>query len=255
MKIVLFGAAGWLGRAALANLDQDHQVRAFEYSPEAWKSWEDIDGTWEGEKVHGDIADFDAVHKATEGMDAILHTAVYLSSKPGAYSAGDPLPFQVNLRGLWHVLESARQRNIRRIVHIGSCLAVHPKGTFFTAEVRSPEGGLYPITKRLQEEMCRQFHEIYDLPITVLRPDYIVDSRLGLGRFREKLGTADRPYYTGWVCRHDLAQACRLALELPEPSFDIFHIVGTPEAEKTCNVDRSREVLGLKYEGNLEQYR
>ena len=119
----------------------------------------------------------------------------------------------------------------------------------------SPGSVLYPITKRLQEEMCRSFHDAHGSRIIVLRPDYIVDSRIGLGRHRETLGPPDHPARNGWVCRHDLAEACRLAVESEEIDFDIFHIVGTPEADQTCNVARSREVLGLTYRGDLEQYR
>jgi hypothetical protein len=78
---------------------------------------------------------------------------------------------------------------------------------------------------------------------------------MGWGWHREKLGAGGRRLERGWVCRHDLAEACRLALETRAVDFDIFHIVGTPEAEQTCNVARSREVLGLRYRGNLEQYR
>jgi len=37
--------------------------------------------------------------------------------------------------------------------------------------------------------------------------------------------------------------------------FDIFHIVGTPEAERTCDVARAAKLLGLTYRGNLEKYR
>ena len=111
---------------------------------------------------------------------------------------------------------------------------------------------VYPTTKRLQEEMCRSFHDAHGSRIIVLAPDYIVDSRIGLGRFREKL---EGRYANGWVCRHDLAEACRLAVENETIEFDIFHIVGTPEADATCNVARSREVLGLSCRGDLEQYR
>ena len=32
MNIIVFGAAGWLGRAILMNLAGDHTVRAFEYA-------------------------------------------------------------------------------------------------------------------------------------------------------------------------------------------------------------------------------
>ncbi len=251
MNVVVFGAAGWTGRALLANLDK-HQVRAFDRDAEAWEIWKATDGEWEnGEIISGDIVDFTTVHHATEGMDAIVHLAVY----SGSYDVDNQLPFLINLKGLWNVLESARQRNIRRVVHIGSCQTVHPNGIFFTADVRRPDGSLYAVCKRLQEEMCRQFYDAFGLRIIVLRPDYIVDSRLGIGRHKETLGLGGTPTRNGWVCRHDLANACRLALESETIDFDIFHIVGTPEADKTCNVVRSREVLGARYNGDLEQYR
>jgi nucleoside-diphosphate-sugar epimerase len=188
-------------------------------------------------------------------MDAIIHASVYFGFEDGP---NDPRPWLVNLKGLWNVLESARLRGIRNVVHIGSCETVHPEGHFFDAEQRRPGGDRYPLIKRLQEEMCRSFWDAYRQPVVVLRPDYIVDSRIGLGRFREKLGPPEHPTRNGWVCRHDLAQASRLALAAQASGklqFDIFHVVGTPEADATCNVARSREVLGLEYHGNLEQYR
>jgi nucleoside-diphosphate-sugar epimerase len=255
MKTVLFGAAGYLGRAILANLesgDSPHAVRAFDRSPEAWAAWEDVDGAWAGEKIYGDTSDYDTVLAATQGVDAIVHASVYFGQEPE-----DPLPWLVNLKGLWNVLEAARQRGIRRVVHISSCESVHADGKFLSAEQRGPGKGLYPLTKRLQEEMCRSFWDAHRVPVIVLRPDCIVDARTGVGRFREQLGV-NAFTRNGWVCRHDLAQACRLALAAQasgQLQFDIFHIVGTPEADATCNVARSREVLGLEYQGNLEQYR
>ncbi|MDP6494547.1 MAG: NAD(P)-dependent oxidoreductase [Dehalococcoidia bacterium] len=209
-------------------------------------------GPWQaGEIVHADILDLNAVHEATEGMDGVVHLAVCYARE----QANDDRPFLVNLKGLWNVLEASRQCGVRRVVHVGSCCTVHPKGIFFTSEVRSAEGDLYGVCKRLQEEMCRQYHAAHGLGIVVLRPDYIVDSRLGVGRHRERLGSPEHPYRNGWVCRHDLAEACRLALEHETIDFDVFHIVGTPEADETCNVARSREILGLTYRGNLQQYR
>ena len=251
MKTVVIGAAGWLGRAVLANLEGRHDIRAFDLGPEAWQAWEDIDGPWEaGEVIDGQIVDFATVDRAIEGMDGIIHTAAYFGGDDD-----DENPFLVNLKGLWNVLESAQRRGVGRVVHVGSCQTVHPKGIFFEADVRRPDASLYAVAKRLQEEMCRQFHEGTGLSIIVLRPDYIVDSRIGLGRQREKLGPEGTRTGTGWVCRHDLAEACRLALETDKVDFDIFNIVGTPEATKTCNVGRACQVLGLEFKGDLEQYR
>lgn len=250
MRIVLFGAAGWLGRAVLANLEGRHEVRAFDLGLEAWQAWADVDDTWRGETVYGDLADFESVYAATEGMDGILHTSAYFGQEDN-----DPLPWLVNLKGLWNVLESARRREIRHVVHVGSRESTHPLGGFFDADRRRPGGEVYALTKRLQEEMCRSFHDAHGMRILVLCPDYIVDSRLGIGRFRERLGPGGAPYRSGWVCRHDLAEACRLAVENESILFDIFHVVGTPESDATCNVARSSEMLGLTYRGNLQQYR
>ena len=252
-KTLVFGAAGWLGRAVLANLEGHHHIRAFDLSPDAWKAWEEIDGPWNpvaGEVVHGQIVDFAAVDRAMDGVQGVIHAAAYFGTDDG-----DENPFLVNLKGLWNVLEIAKRREIRRVVHVGSCPAVHPKGIFFEADIRRSDAGLYAVTKRLQEEMCRQFYEGTGLSIIVLRTAYIVDSRIGLGRYREKLGSEGNRTATGWVCRHDMAEACRLALETEKTEFDIFNIAGTPEASQTCNIDRARRVLGLELRGDLAQYR
>ena len=75
--------------------------------------------------------------------------------------------------------------------------------------------------KRLQEEMCRQFYDAHALPVAVLRPDYIVDMTLGLGRHREPI---ENPVGSGHVCRHDIARCCRLASE-KAIGHQILHVV------------------------------
>ena len=189
-------------------------------------------------------------------MDAVIHLAVHFPSfDDEELAARDQNAFLVNLKGLWNVLESARRHGVRRVVHMGSCHAAHPQGVFYSSEIRRPDGHLYAVCKRLQEEMCRQFFEAHRLSIVVLRPDYIVDSQLGIGRFREQLDHDCLQDNQGWVCRHDLAEACRLAIEHAHLEFEVLHVVGTAGAEKTCNVARTRELLGLTFQGNLDAYR
>ena len=65
---------------------------------------------------------------------------------------------------------------------------------------------------------------------------------------------------TGWVCRHDLASACVLGAEKTGLGIQYLSVVGqTPEGkpppEATCNVERTREVLGWEVRGDLEQWR
>lgn len=250
-RIIVFGAAGWVGRAVLANLEGKHTIRAADYGPEAWASYEDVDGSWSaGEIVHCDIRDYEQVAAAIDGMDAIIHTAVLGGGVQGAYTPGSDLPWQVNLKGLWNVLDVAREQQIRRVVHIGSCQVEHPDGVFFDADVRRPDGSAYAVSKRLQEEMCRQFHEAFGISMVVLRPCSIVDSRLGISKYRKPLAEQG----TGSVCRHDLAEACRLAVEAEDIGLEVLHTTGLPEADDFCNAAHGRQVLGLEYRGDLRRF-
>ena len=243
MKVVVFGGGGWVGRAILASLEGRHEVRACDKGPESWIRG----GAWEnGEIVHGDIADYEAVDRALEGMDAIIHAAVYA----GAYDSDDLAPFEINLKGLWNVLEAARLRQIGQIVHIGSCQVEHPTNRFFSADVRRPDGSLYAVTKRLQEEMCRQFHEAFNQSIAVLRPCSIVASRLGLAKNGGQLESGT--WEIGWVCRHDLAEACRRAIEKEDLGFEVLHMAGAPEADQYCNTQRAREVLQMEFKTSID---
>jgi nucleoside-diphosphate-sugar epimerase len=244
MKVAVIGAAGWVGRAVLENFAARHQVRAFDYNPGAWEVYRRFDGDWEGEKVYGDVADFHAIDRALEGMDGVVNLTAYFGYQ-------DPVennlnPFLINVKGMWNILESARRRNLRRVVQMSSCVVQHPDGIFLSSEVRSKEGNLYGITKRLQEEVCRQYHDAHGSRIIVLRPCSIGDSRLGISRD----GNPARGGI-GWVCRHDLAQACHLALENDNIDFDILHTASHPDADQYCNVARSRELLGLEYKGHF----
>jgi nucleoside-diphosphate-sugar epimerase len=244
MKVIVFGAAGWLGRAILDDLSSRHDVTAFDQSPEAWVKSDQIDGTWHGGHIiHGDISDYDTVQGAIKGTDAIIHATVYAS--PKGYDERDEQPFLVNLKGLWNVLQSAHQGGVHRVVHIGSCQVVNPKGTFFNQDVRRPDGSLYAVTKRLQEEMCRQFYDAFGLSQVVFRPCTIIDSQLAMGKGGRKL--APGTWNVDWVCRHDIGQACRAAIEKEGIDFEILHVAGSPEAEVHCNVARTRELLNIDF--------
>jgi len=239
MRVAVFGAAGWVGRAVLRNFADRHEVRAVERSPEAWDLYQELHGDWDGDKVFLDIADFGAVDAAMEGMDAAVHLAAYFGG--AGPPEEDQNPFLVNVKGLWNVLESARRRDCQRVVHMGSCQVEHPRGIFFTADVRRPDASLYAVGKRLQEELCRQFHEGHGLSIVVIRPASIVDSELGVsGHMTPSQDTV------GNVCRHDLAEACHRAL-ISDLELEILHAASHPDADRYCDMARTRQVLGMEF--------
>ena len=90
--------------------------------------------------------------------------------------------------------------------------------------------------------MCRQQHEAFGTRIIVLRPDYIVDGAAGVGRFQEKL-PGDVCGGDGWVCRHDLAEAVRLALTRGG-DFDVLHCVSDTAPAVASGRDHSHWAPG-----------
>ena len=176
------------------------------------------------------------------GCDAVVHATAHFPS-----AASDPNAWSVNCQGLWNVLDCARNSDtVKRVVHIGSCHTVWPGSTthpeqasrFFDADVRRPDASIYSVTKRLQEEMCRQFYDAEGLRIVVLRPDGIIDLRHGRSRDsgrgpRATAPITERPR-VGSVCRYDIANACRAAILIEDDADFVRRTIRTIPAEPSA---------------------
>ena len=117
MRVLITGALGWLGRGLTETVSREHRVRALdleriEYSRE--------DFEFDGETMFGDVTDFERMREATEGQDALIHAAVTDTVRRNLYQPGDPVPFDVNLRGTYNVLEAGRLAGVRRFVLIAA---------------------------------------------------------------------------------------------------------------------------------------
>ena len=103
------------------------------------------------------------------GCDAVVHTAVLHTASVGSAESDETaaLLFRVQLQGLFNVLDAARSLSPApaRVVHVSSCWTAHPAVPFFDATTRRPDWSLYAVSKRLQEEMCQQFHGAHGVQV------------------------------------------------------------------------------------------
>lgn len=204
--------------------------------------------------MRADVADLASVEAAfNDDVAAVVHLAVAV----GEHDYAQPdTPFKSNVLGTYNVFEAARRNNVRRIVLISSA-PVHlpPALTDRPTGWRSDSGEdhLYDLTKRLQEEIARDFAETFDMDAIVLRAGHLVDAQ----ERRDPRGRSleDLPYCRGgWVCRHDVAAAVEHSLQAPLSGLHVFNIIGSASARPRFDVEHAEHQLGFRIQERFENY-
>lgn len=205
------------------------------------------------EWITGDIADPGSVQAAVPGITAIVHAATLTGEHD--YASGD-LPFRVNVRGTYELFEAARLQRVDKVVHLSEA-PVHlveadtdPAGAWRSA---SDDDHLYDLTKRLQEEIARDFVETYRLNVLALRLGHVVDGHVGRDLAGRRL--EDVNYCRGgWVCCHDVARAVAAGLEIGQCGFAALPVVGASQGRRRFNVAETEAVLGVQFREIFDGY-
>lgn len=120
--------------------------------------------------VEGSVLDADALAKvlAEHDIEAVLHLAAY--ANPGRSMQAAELYTEVNVLGTLNVLRAAQEQGVQRVVFAGSSSVYNDEQTPFKEDSyplrpRSPYGA----SKAAAEVYCRLWHDLYGLPVTVLR--------------------------------------------------------------------------------------
>jgi nucleoside-diphosphate-sugar epimerase len=231
MRVLLVGAAGFVGRPTLDLLRTRHEVTAFDLRP--------VDGCRDA--VCGDLLDWDVTHAAVAGHDAVVHAA--MAPNP-SYGPGGP-GFTINTTGFFHIIEAARLHGVQRFVHTSSG-GVHNgypvPGTFLANDLYPLKAtGTYAASKLLQEALARNAAECYGLSVAVIRPGDIVDVETGLT-------TDGTPATYTWrsIDRHDVAAALVAALEVEGVAYECFYAMASRRAYELTDAARTEARLAWK---------
>ena len=149
MKIIVTGGSGFLGsHVADALTAAGHDVTIFDMKPSPY--------IIEGQRmIVGDITDEQAVRNAVAGHDVVYHMAAQADISEAMNNPANTV--RVNIMGTLHVLEAARQENLKRIV-LASSIYVY-----------SSQGSFYRTSKQASELLVQDYHERFALPYTILR--------------------------------------------------------------------------------------
>jgi nucleoside-diphosphate-sugar epimerase len=170
-----------------------------------------------------DILDVASLQKATQGCEAVIHSAVF-----SGYPKDSPQALMsANLQGTWNILVAAAQAQARRVIYLSSVDALgvfkgERKPDYLPLDDDHPcyPSTPYGISKRLSEEMCRLWSASTNIPTICLRPPGV-----WLPETYHEIQAARRarpeyewdPYweYGAFIDVRDLSAACIQALTCP----------------------------------------
>ena len=245
MKALITGACGFVARALAADLEGRHELRLLDRSrPEDATIF--MPGKPDRQAaplvtrhpfVQASITDVDAMRRACEGVDAVIHLAASVTGLPehGVET------FRDNALGTFVVLDAARLAGAKRFLCASSVnafgtiywrLSGRPAGytkmpldETFRVEPEDP----YSLSKYVNEETCAAFQRAYGITTAAFRFGGVWTDAM----YRERIATplppttawSDDLYH--WVHLDDVARGIRQALEASDlPVHGVYTLSG-----------------------------
>jgi nucleoside-diphosphate-sugar epimerase len=211
-SVLVTGAEGLVGSHVVARLLRaGHEVSTLSL-PDA-SAHDDV------RVVRGDATDPDAVSRAVEGCDAVVHLAAY--PNPWDHPAAET--FGNNTLATFTVAWTAAELGVRRFALAGSVNATgllmnpkHPAPERFPIDedTRPRIADPYSLSKRVDEETLRAVCERFDASGVVFRLPLVVppDRADDLRRWATEHVAHGAGEGWGWIDARDAAEAFRLAV-------------------------------------------
>ena len=163
-NVLVTGGAGFIGSHLCEGLlAAGYRVRVLDSLVYGKREWV----PQAAEFIEGDIRDINACHRATTGMDAVLHCAAMSRSGPSQEHLD--LCTQSNIAGTQNMLLAARDAGVRKFIYSGSS-TYYGSRTPPHHESDPPDFlNIYGLTKRVGEQYCLLFDKGFGLPCIVFR--------------------------------------------------------------------------------------
>ena len=164
MRVLVTGGAGFIGSHVVDKLlDAGHEPRIYDLRPSPHHSPRAV------EQTIGDVTDREALSRAADDCDAIVHLAAVADV---ADVVAQPAQAErLNAQGTFEVLEVARDTGIKRVVY-GSTTWVYSDCEPERVDEETPlvaPSHLYTATKLAGELYCKSYRELFGVEYTILR--------------------------------------------------------------------------------------
>jgi UDP-glucose 4-epimerase len=137
--------------------------------------------------VEGDVRDVGAVHRATEGMDAVIHMATLRIT---ACAAEPREALEVMCDGSFNVIEAAHAKGVKKFVTASTASIYGMADVFPTKEDHHPYNNRtwYGASKIMLEGLLRSYYDMHGFDYVAFRYFNVYGPRMDLhGRYTEVL--------------------------------------------------------------------
>ncbi|MFA4945414.1 MAG: NAD(P)-dependent oxidoreductase [Lentisphaeria bacterium] len=235
MKILITGAAGFLGKGLVVPFEQHGQ---------ALRLMDVVPFTSPHEVVVGDVADAAAVGKAVAGVDGIVIAHMAPRGENNANYSTPEMAFNINVKGTANLFHAARWHGVKKVVVISSTSAIkdHRRDVMpHDLPIRAGDG-YYGLSKACQEVIAEQFAREHGLQVACLRVGHILDGDRNVDKYGQAI--AERNILD--TDRRDIGEVARLCLECPDLTFETFNVMSVPEAMAAWDVNYTCTRLNWK---------
>lgn len=173
MKTILItGAGGFIGsHLAERAVSLGFRVRALvRYNSRGSWGWLEESECKDGiEVIAGDIRDYDSVHGALKGCDAVFHLAALIGIP---YSYISPQAYvQTNVGGTYNVLQASRELGLEQVI-ITSTSETYGTAQYVPIDENHPMVGQspYSASKIGADQLAISYYRSFELPVKIVRP-------------------------------------------------------------------------------------
>lgn len=237
-KVVVTGGSGKLGGFVVAELIDKCQLTVLDIKPPE----QDVP------YINADITDLEAMKKAFEGADAVVH----LAAVPNPRTLPADVTFRTNVQGCWAVLEAAEQMGVKQVVVASSDastgLHYNPadwKPQYLPIDEDHPlrPTEFYGLSKQITEVICESYANRGKMNVIAIRPTHIVFEH-EWPEIEARGSDPDNYHLWSYVEPEDVAQAFRLALTRDDIRFDKFIIAAADTMSESSTLGLVENLVG-----------
>jgi NAD+ dependent glucose-6-phosphate dehydrogenase len=274
MQVLVTGAYGRCGTAIIDHLD-DSDDYEWTYLNRSDRPDDHPYGGYD--TVLANVTDYDALRRAFDGQDGVVH----LAAKPSVDAPWDSI-LENNIIGGYNALEAAREAEVETFVFASTNHVVGMYETEHAPEIYYPDSEImvdhtdpvrpdsyYGSSKSFGEDLGRYYVENYEYPkqvyslriCSVRWPEYdhpYGDAERGVenGAFERGSDEYDRRVArmkAMWHSRRDFAHQVACCLDDETVEFDVFYGVSAND-RRWFDIDHAREEIGYDPRDNGDEW-